>query len=370
MRRPVAEGAHALGQGAQFEQGAAHGRVVVDRVDRCLAAPFRTAHRAHLAALGGVLRGVLPGRLGVAEALQADVQARRVHHHEHRRQAPVRLAEQPALGLLEAQGAGGAAADAQLVLDAVAMHRVVAAVGQQLGHQEQRDAAAARRRVGQAGEHQMEDVVGQVVLAAGSEDLAAGDPVAAVRSRLGAGAQQADVAAGLRFGQAHGRQDLAADDVRQVALAQLGRAMGAQALVGAVGDAGVHRPGMVGRVDHLQQRGVEQLRQALAAVRLGAGQRRPAAVDECAVGGREAVRGGHPAVVEAAALAVAGGVERRQHAASEASRFLDHLRSQLAVQGGEGRHPLPVGRRGQPFLDDEAHVAQRCLVVPHGITLQ
>ncbi len=42
-----------------------------------------------------------------------------------------------------------------------------------LGGHEQRDAAAALWRVGQAGEHQVDDVVGQVVVAPGDEDLLA-----------------------------------------------------------------------------------------------------------------------------------------------------------------------------------------------------
>ena len=48
-----------------------------------------------------------------------------------------------------------------------------AAVGQDLGHQEQRDAARPRRRVGQAGEDEVDDIVGEVVLAEGDEDLLA-----------------------------------------------------------------------------------------------------------------------------------------------------------------------------------------------------
>ena len=58
-------------------------------------------------------------------------------------------------------------------------------------------------RVGQAGEHQMDDVLGQIVLAGGDEDLGAGDLVAAVAGGLGAGADQAEIGAALRLGQAH-----------------------------------------------------------------------------------------------------------------------------------------------------------------------
>ena len=55
--------------------------------------------------------------------------------------------------------------------------------------------------VGQAGQDDMDDVVGHVVLAGGDEDLGAGDLVAAVGLRLGLGAQHAQVGAAVRLGQ-------------------------------------------------------------------------------------------------------------------------------------------------------------------------
>jgi hypothetical protein len=54
-----------------------------------------------------------------------------------------------------------------------------------LGHDEQADALDAGRRVGQACQHQVDDVAGQVVLAGADEDLAAGDTVGAVRLGFG-----------------------------------------------------------------------------------------------------------------------------------------------------------------------------------------
>ena len=69
---------------------------------------------------------------------------------------------------------------------------------------------------GRAGEDQVDDLVGQVVLAIGDEDLGAGDPPAAVAVRLGAGLERADVAARLRLGQVHRRRPFAADDLGQI----------------------------------------------------------------------------------------------------------------------------------------------------------
>ena len=54
-------------------------------------------------------------------------------------------------------------------------------VHQNLGHDEQRDALGAGRRAFDAGQHQMDDVFRQVVLAGRDEDLLAGDGVAAVQ---------------------------------------------------------------------------------------------------------------------------------------------------------------------------------------------
>ena len=144
---------------------------------------------AALAALLGVGEGALRRPLGHRHALRADRQPRRVHHDEHDVEAAVLLADEVADGALallaELHHAGGAGVDAELVLDAGADHVVARAqravlVDEMLGHQEQRDAARAGRRVGQAGEHEMDDVVGHLVVAVGDEDLGADDAVAAV----------------------------------------------------------------------------------------------------------------------------------------------------------------------------------------------
>ncbi|MDV7401024.1 hypothetical protein RZS08_56930, partial [Arthrospira platensis SPKY1] len=106
------------------------------------------------------------------------------------------------------------------------------------------------------------------------EHLAAADGQAAVGPRIGPRAHGAQVAARLRLGQRHRRQPLAADETRQdTRLERLVRVR-LQRLAGAVQQPGVHGPGVVGRHQHLEQRGVEQLRQPLPAPRRVAGQRR------------------------------------------------------------------------------------------------
>ena len=80
--------------------------------------------------------------------------------------------------------------DAELVLDRMAARIVARAeravvVHEELRHEEQRDALRAGRRIGQPRQHEMDDVVGEIVLAIGDEDLLAGDAIGAVGRALG-----------------------------------------------------------------------------------------------------------------------------------------------------------------------------------------
>ena len=86
------------------------------------------------------------------------------------------LAEQPADGAAAVavdHRAGRARVDAELVLDAAAAHVVAGSVWQHFRHQEQRDSARPLRRVGQSRQHEMDDVVGEIVLAVADEDFLA-----------------------------------------------------------------------------------------------------------------------------------------------------------------------------------------------------
>src|SRR5690606_31479466 len=115
-----------------------------DRVGR-LVRRLRAGERARLQALARVAQRVLVRALGQAQALQADAQARGVHHGEHRLEAAVFLTDQPAFGAVEVHHAGGRALDAHLVLDRATAHRVAfadaaVAADLELRGEEQRDA--------------------------------------------------------------------------------------------------------------------------------------------------------------------------------------------------------------------------------------
>src|SRR5262249_26790606 len=115
-----------------------------------------------------------------------DAKPRLVHHREHRVEAAVFLADQPTDGAIVIHDAGRAAVYAHLFFDRATADGVAASQGtvlldENLGHHEKRDALGTHRGGFDAREHQMDDVVGQVVLACRDEYLGAADFVAAVR---------------------------------------------------------------------------------------------------------------------------------------------------------------------------------------------
>ena len=80
---------------------------------------------------------------------------------------------------------------------------------QALGGQEQGQAARARRGVRQPRQDQMDDIVGDVVIAPGDEDLLTGEPPAVGAIALGPHGQGPEVRARLRLGEVHGPGPLA-----------------------------------------------------------------------------------------------------------------------------------------------------------------
>ena len=177
-----------------------------------------------------VSTGLLIGSLGDAEPLDADRPAGQVHHHEHVLDPAVLLADQVAdRAALVAEGEyrGRAGMDAELVLErhavnVVGLGRRAVLVDEDLRHHEQRDPLDPRRCIGRPRQHQMNDVVRQVMIAIGDEDLLAGNQVM-VASAFGPRAYSAQVRAGLRFRQVHRSGPLARDHFPQEARLQLHR---------------------------------------------------------------------------------------------------------------------------------------------------
>ena len=263
--------------------------------------------------------------------------------------------------------------DAHLVLDAVAadaVARTQRAVGidEELGHHEQRNPLGAGRRIGQARKHQMHDVLDHVVLARADENLLARELVAAVGLRFGLAAQQTEVGAAMRLGQAHGAGPFARGQLGQIGLLERVGAVREQAFVSAVRQARIHEPGLVGRIAHFIERGVGHLRQPLPAEVGLAAERRPAAFDELGIGLFVALGRGHfeGGLVVMAAFFIARFVEREDDVFAKLGAFFEHRIERVAIDLGvlgqslEGRFDI------EQFVQHEMHVALRGLVDGHG----
>ena len=203
------EGPHGLHVGGLEQEGAPDIRMLDDQGLPCpLARTWTTA----LQTLPGVGQRGLMGRRGVAEPLDADLPARGVHHLEHVDEPLFLLTQEEALTAVvgaEHEAAGGRAVDAQLVLDARAGDIVGFAQGPtrihaHLGHDEEADALRSGGSARRSGQHGMDDIRRQLMIAAGDEDLLPGNEVGAVALAHGLGRERAQVAARTRFGQAHG----------------------------------------------------------------------------------------------------------------------------------------------------------------------
>ena len=234
-------------------------------------------------------------------------------------------------------GAGRGGMHAELVLDTacedvVALPQRAVFVDHEFRHEEQRDPLGAGGRIRQARQHEMHDVVGHVVLAIGDEDLRPLDAIGAVGLLLGAGAQRADIGAGLRLGQLHRAGPFAGDELLEIDFLQLVAAMRVQRLHRRRRQQRAEAEGDVGGAPDLGAGRVDRERQALAAKILGPGDRVPAALGPALVGVRPARRGRDLAVAELDAVLVADLVERRQHVGCELAGFLQHGAHDIAVE--------------------------------------
>ena len=244
--------------------------------------------------------------------------------------------------------------DAELVLDGMAAHVVARAVGKELRHEEERDAARAGGRIGQARQHEMHDVVGEIVLAVGDEDFLAGDAVGAVACALGAGADRGEIRARLRLGEVHGRRPFAGDELVEIAAPQFVGAMPDQRLDGAHGQDRADAEGHGGGVPHLDAGRVEQRRQALPAVVNRTWERVPSGFRPGTVSVLPARRGGHGAVLQGRAMPVALGVERSDHVVGEAARLLEDRLRQIGREVAiEPIRRSPVEARHMPHGEDD-----------------
>lgn len=262
--------------------------------------------------------------------------------------------------------------NAHLVLDLA--HRDVVALAQRairvhqiFRHDEERDALRPLAAAGGLGEHEVDDVLGHVVIAGRDEDLLAGDEIGAILLRLGPGAHHAEIRARMGLGQVHGAGPVAADHLRQPGALLLLGAMGMDRRIGAVGQALIHVEGHVGRDEDLAHRRLHHIGQALTAIGRIAVERGPAAFLELGEGLGEALGRAHHAILQPAALHVAHAVERRQNVAGELARLFQHGGGEVGLQLVIARDP----RAGdlQHLVQDELHVGHGRVVDRHSFPL-
>jgi hypothetical protein len=191
------------------------------------------------------------------------------------------------------------------------------------------------------------------------KDLVAGDFVGAVRQGFCLGAHETEVGAAVRLGQAHRACPLAACHFVQIGLLLLIGAVLVQRSVRAVRQAWVHRPGLVGAVEHFVEALVHYKWQTLAAKLWIARQSRPAAFDVFGIGVFETFWRGDFVrfLIELAALLVAADIERESHFAGEFAAFFEHSVDGINVKVGVFRNRFELFVHIEHFVHHELHVA-------------
>ena len=270
----------------------------------------------------------------------------------------------------ERELAGGRGLEAHLVLkvrdlDPVPLAQVAVGVDQVLGHQEHGQALGAGGVPLGAGQHQVEDVLGHVVLGAGDEPLDALDVPGAVGLADRLGAARSHIGAGVRLGQHHGRGPPALDRLLGEPLL-LRRAQPPQE-VRENGAAGVHPDRRVGAQDQFRHRPAERPGSAVAAELGRELEPEPLGVHERLVGPLEAFRQAHRARgrVEYRRVAVGLGERLRQRAGRQPVHLAEDPPRGLLVDIGIGL-PAQHVLAAQHLEEVELDITQVALVVTHG----
>jgi hypothetical protein len=209
-----------MGQRLHRQQHALHVRIVNDELLMALRIPA-------LASLVRVMACELQRALGHARGVQRDAEPHVIHHREHAREPRAFSPDQPGartFGVAHRQHASRAAPNSHLVLQRHRLHvvadrRAILEVDD-LGHEEQRQPLHARRGIRRASQHEMHDVLRQVVLAPRNVDLAAEQPPR-LAVALGASARGRKIGSRLRLGHAHRCSPLAARQARKIAIPKL-----------------------------------------------------------------------------------------------------------------------------------------------------
>ena len=306
----------------------------------------------------------------MADTLDRGADARRIHESEHGFETLVRLANQIAQRGIEIEHGGDRSPNAHLVFDRTTGHGIARAkpalvIDQHLGNDEKRNAARAGRRTGQTRQHDVDDVVSQVVFTRRDKDLGSRDLVAAIGQGLGAGLDLRQIGTALRFGQAHGAGPCSRHQRWQVLLLLRLATVTQDGVDAAHAQARVHIEGPVGAAHHLSLEDVDRHRQALATIFHRERQTLPATGDKLRISGLETGRRRDHAIAQLAALLIARQAQRCEHFLAQRGRpfqdGLDHVGRGIGAVGQTG----VMRRVVQHLVHQKAHIAQRGFVIQH-----
>ena len=215
------------------------------------------------------------------------------------------------------------------------------------------------------GDHHMDDVVGEVLIAAGNEDFGAGDAIGAVGLFHRAGLHQAQIGAATGFRQAHGAGPFARDHFGNQMLPHPVRPGGDQRAIGGGSEAGIHRQRLVGGHRHFAHRHAHHHRHVRAAMLSGGREAAPTAFAIGAISFLEALGRAHHAILEVTTFFVPGLVDGLQDLLAEFPRIGENVVDQLGREVAELRQ-VTMLFRFQEFMNQKAVILDRRMIDWHG----
>src|SRR6516162_8504475 len=136
----------------------------------------------------------------------------------------------------------------------------------------------------------MDDVLGEIVLTRGNEDLGARHSIAAIRLLPSASIGQSDITSGMSLGEVHRTSCLAGNEIRHISRLDLIRGVREQRCDGSLGQAAIHVEGKTRGGEELPNDRAQGFWQALSSVLLGRGYADPTACGLLLIGLAESLR--------------------------------------------------------------------------------
>ena len=211
----------------------------------------------------------------------------------------------------------------------------------------------------------MDDVVAQVVLAGGDEDLLPRQPIRAVIGQDRSRANQRKIGAAMRLGQVHGARPSARCQLRKVHRLLGLAAVGQDGRIGALRETRIHAESQIGRGVDLVQHRRDHERQTLSAELRSRVDGRPAALRITPIGFGETVGHAHRSVrLKPAALPIADPVQRLEDLLGEGRSRGEDRASHVARHLRETREIVVAGEV-EDVLEQEEHLIHWCRVTWH-----